>query len=221
MRALAVDTSTPWGSVAVAGPEGVLAEARVKAEGGHSRWLLPAAEALLGGLDLAVGALDVFAVTIGPGSFTGLRVGLGSIQGLGIATGRPCVGLSTLDVMALSAAGSAGTIVALVDAFRGEVYSGVYDSAGVLRGERRVSTLAAALDGLPPGAAFVGDAALESRSVIRGSVEGAVFPGGGRFLAGDLALAALRQAAAGRTVAPAGLRPLYLRDAGIRVPRKP
>ena len=221
MRVLAVDTATPCGSLAVAGPGGVLAEVRLVAGGGHSGWVLPAAQAVLVGLGLEAGALDLFAVTIGPGSFTGLRVGLGTVQGLAVASGRPCVGLSTLDVMALSAAGSAGTIVALINAFRGEVYSGVYDSTGTLRGERRVGPLARTLEGLPAGAAFVGEVALASRDVIRGSVPDAVFPDEGRFLAASLGLAALRLAAEGRTVAPSALRPLYLRDAGIRVPRKP
>jgi tRNA threonylcarbamoyladenosine biosynthesis protein TsaB len=221
VRVLAVDTTTRCGSLAVAGPDGVLAEARVVADGGHSRWLLSAAEALLGGLGIAAGALDAFAVTTGPGSFTGLRVGLGSVQGLAVASGRPCVGLSTLDVMALSAAGSSGTIVALIDAFRGEVYSGVYDSVGALRGERRVGRLEAVLDGLPRGTAFVGEAALAGRAAIGESVPGAIFPEGGRSLAATLALAARRLASAGRTVSPAELRPLYLRDADIRKPRDP
>jgi tRNA threonylcarbamoyladenosine biosynthesis protein TsaB len=219
VRVLAVDTTTPYGSLAVAGPEGILAEARVVAEGGHSRWLLPAVEAVLGGLGLAAGLLDAFATTTGPGSFTGLRVGLGSVQGLAVASGRPCVGLSTLDVLALSAAGSSGTIVALLDAFRGEVYSGVYDSVGSLRGERRVGPLSLALEGLPAGAAFVGDAAQANRDAIREAVRGSVFPQTGPFLAAPLALAALRIAGAGRTVAPAALRPVYLRDADIRKPR--
>jgi tRNA threonylcarbamoyladenosine biosynthesis protein TsaB len=134
--------------------------------GGHSRWLLPAAQALLGGLGLAPGDVEIFAVTTGPGSFPGLRVGLGSVQGLALASGRRCVGLPTLDVLARAAAGSADTVVALQDAFRGEVYSGVYDSGGRLRGERKVGPLAAVLEGLPAGSAFVGDAAGANRAAI-------------------------------------------------------
>jgi tRNA threonylcarbamoyladenosine biosynthesis protein TsaB len=197
----------------------VLAEARVVTSKGHSRWLLPAAAALLQGLGLEPGGLDLFAVTTGPGSFTGLRVGLGSVQGLALASSRPCVGLATLDVLAASAAGSSGTIVALVDAFRGEVYSGVYDAAGSLRGERRVGPLAVVLASLPAGSAFVGDPAQEHREAIVRAVPGAVFPGWARFLAPTLAAEALRRAAAGETVSPAELRPLYLRAADIRPPR--
>jgi tRNA threonylcarbamoyladenosine biosynthesis protein TsaB len=219
VRVLAVDTSSPRGSLAVAGPEGVLAEARVVTAEGHSRWLLPAADALLRGLGIEPRELEVFAVTTGPGSFTGLRVGLASVQGLALASGRPCVGLSTLDVLASSATGSSGTIVALVDAFRSEVYSGVYDAVGGLRGERRVGPLAAAIEGLPVGSAFVGDPAAEHEAAIRQAIPGAVFPPWAAFLAAPLAAAALRLAAAGATVPPSALRPVYLRGADIRRPR--
>jgi tRNA threonylcarbamoyladenosine biosynthesis protein TsaB len=219
VRVLAVDTTSPRGSLAVAGEEGILAEARVVTEVGHSRWLLPAVAAVLQGLGLTGGDLDAFAVTTGPGSFTGLRVGLGSVQGLALASGRPCVGLSTLDVLALSAAGTSGTIVALVDAFRGEVYSGVYDAAGGARGECGVGPLSRVLAGLPPGTAFVGGPAGASREPIREAVPGAVFPETPGFLAGTLARAALRVARTGGAVAPAELRPVYLRPADIRPPR--
>jgi tRNA threonylcarbamoyladenosine biosynthesis protein TsaB len=219
VRVLAVDTSSPRGSLAVAGPEGVLAEARLVTADGHSRWLLPAVAALLQGLGLEAGGLDLFAVTTGPGSFTGLRVGLGSVQGLALASGRPCVGVPTLDVLAASAAGSSGTIVALIDAFRGEVYSGVYDAAGSLRGGRTVGPLAAVLGGLPAGSGFVGDAAAEHREAILQAVPGAVFPGWARFLAPPLAAVAVRVASGGGTVSPSELRPLYLRAADIRPPR--
>jgi tRNA threonylcarbamoyladenosine biosynthesis protein TsaB len=219
VRVLAVDTTGPRGSLAVAGEGGILAEARVATEAGHSRWLLPAVTALLQGLGFSAMEVDAFAVTTGPGSFTGLRVGLGSVQGLALASGRPCVGLSTLDVLALSVAGSSGTIVALVDAFRGEVYSGVYDAAAGPRAEHRVGPLTALLPGLPPGTAFVGDPAGACRETIQGAVPGALFPEAPCFLAGTLARVALRLARAGATVAPADLRPVYLRAADIRPPR--
>jgi len=219
VRLLAVDTTSPRGSLVVAGEEGILAEARVVTEAGHSRWLLPAVAAVLEGLGVPASALDAFAVTTGPGSFTGLRVGLGSVQGLALASGRPCVGLSTLDVLALSAAGSAGTIVALVDAFRGEVYSGVYDGTGEPRGEPGVGPLAAVLEGLPPGTAFVGDPAGASRDAVRAVVPDAVFPETPRFLAETLARAALRRVGEGAAIPPSELRPVYLRAADVRPSR--
>ena len=219
MRVLAVDTTTPRGSLAVAAAEGVLAEARVLTAAGHSSWLLPAASALLRGLGLDARDVDAFAVTLGPGSFTGLRVGLGSVQGLALAGGRPCVGLSTLDVVAAAGRGAADTIVALLDAFRGEVYSGVYDGSGRLRGERSVGPLSRVLEGLPAGTAFAGEIDASIREAVQARVRDAVFPATDGFLAATLATMAVPMAEAGATVPPSALRPLYMRGADIRLPR--
>ena len=216
MRVLAVDTTTPRGSLAVAAPQGILAEARVLTAAGHSGWLLPAASALLRGLALDARDIDVFAVTVGPGSFTGLRIGLGSVQGLALAGGRPCVGLPTLDVIAAAARGTSDTVVALLDAFRGEVYSGVYDGSGRLRGERSVGPLSRVLDGLPAGAAFAGEIDASMREAIRSRLPDALFPVTDSFLAATLAATALPMAEAGATVPPSALRPLYLRGVDIR-----
>ena len=214
---LAVDTTTPRASVALAGPEAVLAEDRAVSESGHSRWLLPAIEALLRKLGLDAAAIDVFAVTTGPGSFTGLRVGLGTVQGLALASRRRCFGLSSLDVLAHTGKGASGTLVALLDAFRGEVFCGVYDAAARLQGERRVGPLSAMLPGLPPGSAFLGGAASAERAAIEAAVPGAVFPETSGFLAAPLALVALQRGQ--EAVGPGELRPLYLRGADIRPSR--
>jgi tRNA threonylcarbamoyladenosine biosynthesis protein TsaB len=177
---------------------------------------------MLRGLGLEAKALDGFAVTVGPGSFTGLRVGISTIQGLGLAAGRPCVGLSALDVLALAAADRAGRVVALMDAFRGETYSAVYDGTGRALGAPRVGTLEEALEGLAASAgetAFVGDAAAARRATIEARVPGAVFPDLDLFLAAFLARTAVGRLSAGAGVAAASLRPLYLRPADIRPPR--
>ena len=205
MRVLAVDTTSPRGSVAVAGPEGVLAEARLVTAEGHSRWLLPAVEALLRGLGLDASALDVFAVTTGPGSFTGLRVGLGSVQGLALASGRPCVGLPTLDVLA----GVGGRVLGDGRGPRRRL-----PGRGLLGGLRRRRRASAARTGsgrwprcswgCPRGRRSSGRAALEHREAIRAAVPGAVFPASAEFLAAPLAAAALRLAASGATVSASG-----------------
>lgn len=225
MRVLALDTTTPRGSLAVAGEEGVLAEARVLAQNGHSRWVLGAADALLRGLGIAPGDVDGFAVTVGPGSFTGLRVGISSIQGLAIAAGKPCVGLSALDLLALAAATAgppASRIVSLMDAFRGETYAGVYDGAGSPAAPARVGALDAILRDLaaaPAASAYVGDAARPGREVIVAHDAAALFPEIDLGLAPILAREALARLAAGKGEPAAGLRPLYLRGADIRPPR--
>jgi tRNA threonylcarbamoyl adenosine modification protein YeaZ len=217
VRVLAVDTTSPRGSLAVADESGPLVETRVVTETGHSRWLLPAVDEALRGLGLLPAEIDLFAVTSGPGSFTGLRVGLGSVQGLSLASRRPCLGLPTLDVVAYSAARAAGTIVAILDAFRGEVFWAVYDGDGKLRGERSVGPLQAALASAPPGSAFVGDAVVAHRDVIEASVAGALFPEASGFLAVPLARMALARASEAGPAA--ALRPVYLRGVAIRPSR--
>jgi tRNA threonylcarbamoyladenosine biosynthesis protein TsaB len=217
VRVLAVDTTSPRASVALSGPSGILAEHRSVSAAGHSRWVLPAIEAVLRAQGLEAASIDLFAVTTGPGSFTGLRVGLGTVQGLALASGKPCLGVPTLDVLAHAAKGASQTLVALMDAFRGEVFSGTYDAQARLVGERRVGKLSDVLEGLPRAAAFVGDAAVAQRAAIEAAVAGAVFPETSGFLAAPLALLALEPGAP--TLAASELRPLYLRGADIRPSR--
>ena len=104
---------------------------------GHSRRLMPAVDFLLRGLDIPPSAVEGFAVTAGPGSFTGLRVGLACVQGLALASGRPCLALGTLDVLAARIAGAADTLVAVMDAHRGEVYVGDLRRRGAAAGRAR------------------------------------------------------------------------------------
>lgn len=219
MRVLAVDTTTERGSLAVVSAEAVLAEVRVRTGAGHSRWLLPAAEAVLHGLGLAASQVDLFAVTTGPGSFTGLRIGLSSVQGLALASRKPCVGLSALDTLALAAAGSSDRIVALMDAFRAEVYWAVYDRAGERLAGPHVGPLETALAEAPVGSAFVGDAIAKERRRIGEAVPAALFPEVELHLAAVLGRAALGRLAGGDAVPAAALRPLYLRGADARVSR--
>ncbi len=220
MRVLAVDTTTARGSVALVSEDGVLAEARVVTADGHSGWLLPAVDALLRGTGVEPRALDVFAVTTGPGSFTGLRVGLSSVQGLALASGKPCVGLSALDLLALAAAGRGAPIVAVMDAFRGETYVGVYDAEARALQAERVGLLDDVVRDLPAHALFVGDAVASQRARIAALVPGARFAELDLFLAVPLGRAALDHARRGLTVSPSELRPRYLRGAGIRSPRQ-
>jgi len=220
VRVLAVDTTTPRGSLAVVSDEAVEAEVRVDTPNGHSRWLVGAVECTLAGLGVEPRELDGFAVIVGPGSFTGLRVGLSTVQGLGLATGRPCLGLSALDVLAASATGTAPSVVALVDGNRGEVFGGVYGADGHRRGESRCGAIADLVAGLEGTAAFVGDGALRYRAEIGDRVPGAVFPEVDLHLAASLGRRALGPLRAGEGGPPGDLRPLYLRAPHIRKPRR-
>jgi tRNA threonylcarbamoyladenosine biosynthesis protein TsaB len=216
MKVLAVDTTTERESVALVAGGVVLGEVRLRTSGSHSEHLLPAVEFLLRSLGLSAGDVEGYAVTSGPGSFTGLRVGLSTVQGLALAAGRPCLGVSSLDVLAARIRGTAPTLVAWVDAYRGEVFGGLYDTAGGSLGPPRVAPPGDALLDVPRGSAFIGDGATRYRDEIARACPGAVFPERSLFLAGALGLLAEPRLAAGGGVPPASIRPLYLREADIR-----
>ncbi len=218
LRILAVDTTTERGSVAVVTSGEVVGEVRLRSGMGHSTRLMPAIAFLLDGLGLKPPDLEGYAVAAGPGSFTGLRVGLSCVQGLALAGGRPCLGLSTLEVLAARIAGAAPAVVAVMDAYRGEVYARVFDGDGTPCGEAVIALPADAFAGIPAGAAFIGDGAVRYRDAIKAAVPGASFPSRSSFLAGTLGLIAEPMLAAGKGVPPSELRPLYLRGTGARAP---
>jgi tRNA threonylcarbamoyladenosine biosynthesis protein TsaB len=215
---LAVDTTTERGSVAIVADGEVQGEVRLRAGMGHSRRLMPAIAFLMEGLGRVAADLEGFAVTAGPGSFTGLRVGMSCVQGLALAGGRKCVGLSTLDVLAARIAGAAPTLAAVMDAYRGEVYACGYAGDGTRVGDTVTEIPAEAFRRVPPGTAFIGDGAIRHRALIEAAVPGAIFPRRSPFLAGTLGLLAEPVLAAGGGVDPSELRPLYLRGTGARVP---
>jgi tRNA threonylcarbamoyladenosine biosynthesis protein TsaB len=213
-----VDTTTERGSIAVVSGGEILGEVRLRAGKGHSRRLMPAIAFLLDSLGFAGSDVEGYAVTAGPGSFTGLRVGLSCVQGLALASGRPALGLCTLDVLAARIAGAAPTLAAAMDAYRGEVYACLFEADGRRRGDPVTASPADAFAGLPNGAAFIGDGALRYREEIRAAVPDARFPARSLFLAGTLGLLAEPVLAAGGGVAPSELRPLYLRGTGAATP---
>ena len=218
MRVLAVDTTTERGSVAVTEGDSVSGEVRLLSSEGHSRRLLPAVDFLLQSLGLRAADLDAFAVTTGPGSFTGLRVGLSTVQGLALGTGKPCLGVSALDVLAARNAGAASAIVALMDAYRGEVYGALYDGEGRIVGEASVGRPDTIVAHAPEIAAFVGDGAPRHRELILSLRPRALFPARSLFLAGSLGRLAAPRLGRGEGGPPASLRPLYLREPDIRRP---
>lgn len=130
MRVLLLNTCGDEGVVALAGEDGVVAEERL---GGRasSEQLLPALRRVFATAGWETRELEAVAVVHGPGSFTGVRVGLGAAKGLCDALGVPMVAMSRLGLVA--AAGGDGEVVAVLDGGRGEFYCGVYRSGGMVR----------------------------------------------------------------------------------------
>lgn len=216
MHILAVDTTTTNGSVAVARDSLVIGERRVDSGRSYSVILLPAVTVLLADLGLEVHDLDAYAVTAGPGSFTGLRIGISTVQGLSLGSCRPCLGVSALDVQASRIVGESHTLVTLMNAYRSEVYAGVYDATGGPSAPPAVQAIEAVLDRVPAGAAFTGDAVAGAREKIEGLCPGARFPERSAALAGPLAVLASARLASGAGGPADGLRPFYLREPQFR-----
>ena len=160
MRILAFDVSTPVASVAVAEGEETLAEVFGPAEAKHGDILLSTIETALERARLTLARIDLIAVGIGPGSFTGVRVGLATAKGLALASGIPLRGVVSLRAMARGAARTRGLIAPMLDAYRNEVYWALYepDDAGRLTEklpplnqtpEKTAERLRAAADGNP------------------------------------------------------------------------
>lgn len=129
---LAVDTSQPTLYLAVTRGADLLVDVTDTSGLPHSQRLFPLLQESLAKLALAPDQLDLFAVNTGPGSFTGLRVGIAAVKGLAATLGKPLLGINALDATALAAGRRAEPIIVLLNASRGEVFCGVRDFVGNL-----------------------------------------------------------------------------------------
>lgn len=127
MRILAIDTTGVFGSIALWMDGVIVEEVPMHSPDGFSQTLFGALRHLLDRHEWALESIDRFASASGPGSFTGVRVGLTAVKGLAEATGRPAVAVSNL--MALAECGQGALRAVVADARRGEIYGAVYDAA--------------------------------------------------------------------------------------------
>lgn len=138
MKVLAVETATAWQSVAIVEGEKALARCDQEAGGAHAKLLLGAIDRLFKETGLNLASLDGLAVSIGPGSFTGLRVGLATMLGFRMITQLPLAVVPTLEGMAWTLRGSAAKLCPVLNSRRGELYWGIFQWAGLERLERIV-----------------------------------------------------------------------------------
>lgn len=214
MLVLALDTTTRHGSVALGGdfgppvvrplPPGEPVATRLPAELGR----------LLADAGRRLDEVDALAVATGPGSFTGLRIGIATMQGLAFALGRPVIGVSGLDALAaLARTPGVNRVATWVDAWRGEVYGSEYgeDAAG---SEPTVDQPASLLARMPRGEdwTFIGDGAVAYAAAITAASPGfRLADPATPLLAGAVGALALTRLAAGDPGAGSAIRPLYVR----------
>jgi tRNA threonylcarbamoyladenosine biosynthesis protein TsaB len=217
MLVLALDTTTRSGSVAVARDGDVIELTVSDASRSHAERLPAELRDALGRAGATLAQVDVFAVATGPGSFTGLRIGIATMQGLAFANDRPLVGISGLDALAHAAAPRDRYVATWVDAWRGEVYAALYDNEREVLApvvDTPVSVVAACRERVESHPiAFAGDGAAAYRHVIhdmlgeRARFADPIAPP----IAGTVATLAARAAADGHRPSPDAIRPLYVR----------
>lgn len=231
MRVLALDTTTRAGSVALVEDDRVVIERGGDPARTHAERLPDGILAVLREAGIGLAAVDVFAVAAGPGSFTGLRIGIATIQGLAFVQHRRVVGVSTLEALAHAGSGglAAGARVGVwMDAHRGEVFSALYEAADApLFSRARLIEIDAPAVGDPASTlerwstgpridAFMGDGAAAYRGMIGDRSRIVVAP----LLAGTIGLVAADRARAGETVDAAGVQPLYVRRPDAEIDRE-
>ncbi|MBI3952277.1 MAG: tRNA (adenosine(37)-N6)-threonylcarbamoyltransferase complex dimerization subunit type 1 TsaB [Acidobacteria bacterium] len=239
---LAVDTTSQRRSIALAKGNQMLGMLAADGAGTHSWQLHDEIDLLLKKLDLRLDQMDVFGVTTGPGSFTGLRVGLAAIKGLAHSLSKPVVGVSSLEAVARSS-GVSGPICACIDALRGEIYAQLFE----VNPDGSVNPLTEPNLALPshvyasladePAITFVGDGALSSLEILKdeaailrrevivspvaqGLDEGWVVIQTAPFLAPAVASLAATEYQAGHTQTAMALAALYVRASDAEVKRR-
>ena len=130
MLILGIDTATSCGGIGLIDDDEIVAEYTFPREETPSAQLVPAIKTLLEKARIDLGGIDGMAVSLGPGSFTGLRVGLSAVKGLALATEKPVAGVPTLDALAAQLPPTTAQICPLVDARKGEVYTALYKQGG-------------------------------------------------------------------------------------------
>lgn len=126
MRILAVDTSSSVASCAIVDGEKLISERILNNKLTHSQTIMPMIASALAESELKAEDIDVFAAVNGPGSFTGLRIGVSAVKALAHAVNKPCAAISTLEAMAYNIMFTEYLIAPIMDARRGEVYNAIY-----------------------------------------------------------------------------------------------
>ena len=217
MYILGIETATRTGGVAIVSEGGVLAEYTLNIEVTHSERLMSTVDQVLKDTGLSISNIDGFGVSIGPGSFTGLRIGLSTVKGLAFTTGKPVAAVPTLKALAWNTPHSRYPVCPLLDAKKKEVYAALYRYDGrelVQDLPEMVLPLAELADRVAGEVLFSGEGA----RLFAGDIE-RLFAGRAHLAplsatvpsAASVAEIALDMIRAGRHTGPDDLSPMYIR----------
>jgi tRNA threonylcarbamoyladenosine biosynthesis protein TsaB len=218
MRVLAVDTSSNVATVAVMEDELLLGEYILNHKKTHSQKIMIMIEQLLDDLELRVQDIDIFAAAVGPGSFTGLRIGVATVKALAHAAGKEVVSVGTLEALAYNVPYAEHIIVPIMDARRNNVFTASYiwDEGFKEIGEPEGITIEECVESCGEflDTIFVGDGATAHREYITEKLgEHAIFPHGAALnsRASSVAAIAMEKAKRGETQSYLEMKPYYIK----------
>jgi tRNA threonylcarbamoyladenosine biosynthesis protein TsaB len=216
VKILCIDTSTSAGSIALSEGERLIGELNVDSTQTHSVRLLLGIDTLLKSVGLSLGDLDAFAAISGPGSFTGIRIGLTVVKGLADSVSKPIASITAFEAWVEKFPGQNGVVIPVIDARRGEVYAAIYR-----RSEEGLDLVAPGIvekagtffKGIVhPRASFIGCGARQYDSLIlSGEQPGWSVLSSDGFLGRPMARLAYRKAKAGILVSAGEVKACYLR----------
>jgi tRNA threonylcarbamoyladenosine biosynthesis protein TsaB len=224
---LAIENSSMCGSVAIVSPDLCLAELSITSSVTHSRRLIDSIETILKSVDLTLNDIDAIAVSLGPGSFTGIRIGLTTAKGLAFATGKPLIGINSLAALASQVAYSNARICSMLDARKKEVFAAFYQRNSLGSVEQIGNLLsvppAALCDTISEPVTFIGDGALLYKMEIQERI--------GPFAifapheicyprAAAIGMLAIRQWESGSFLDPSAASPIYVRPSDAEICRQ-
>ncbi|MBN1518061.1 tRNA (adenosine(37)-N6)-threonylcarbamoyltransferase complex dimerization subunit type 1 TsaB [Candidatus Sumerlaeota bacterium] len=225
---LGIECATFCGSVAIVDSLGVLGSVTLRARRDHSVRMMPSIDRLLSDLDMELKDLAAIAVSLGPGSFTGVRIGISTAKGFARGANLPLIGISTLHALACRFYLKGCEACPMIDARRGQVYAALFapDASGLSlkpRMKESILPLEALIQKIRRPTVFLGDGANAHRDALLHELgEKAIFPPASRMTpsAEDVAALGVRRLAAGETDSPHALAPLYIQPAQAQVRRK-
>lgn len=219
MKILAVDTSATAASVAVAEENKLIGEFSINTALTHSQTLMPMVDVLLKNTGLSVNDINAVAVNAGPGSFTGVRIGVAAVKGIAFPKNLPCVSVSTLESMAYNMLGNDCVVCSVMDARCSQVYNALFRVKGCtvtrMTDDRALSLtdLKLELQNISEKVVLVGDGAVLCSEFLGSELENIMLaPFNNRIqTASSVAYAAFEKINNGETLTADELMPVYLR----------
>lgn len=217
MRLLAIDTSTMTGGIALMEEENLIAESRLNVKVSHSERLMKELDHILNQSSLNIDDIDVFAVSIGPGSFTGLRVGLSTVKGLVYYSNKKIVSVSSLEALAYSLPFCKYPVCPMLDARKKEVYTAIFlwgDGGPIKIMDEQVIKIDDLLSKIIDKTVFLGEGALLYKDKMRsflGNKAIFAFPQDIYPSPASVAYLGMIKAKMGKFDDPAALTPCYMR----------